>query len=158
MLTYCILQILVSWNHCVKSVRSRSFSGLNFPAFGLNTEISSVNLCIQCECGEIRTRKTPNKGNFYAVRVRLMGRGEKHDKKMESNPELLFLKKQLFKAHVLECCFLLISVFSESRCIFLEFSSRFLQKSRYLRRKFFMILFWSISMEKLYFSIFNKKL
>ena len=30
--------------HCVKSVTIRSFSGLYFPAFGLNTEIYGVNL------------------------------------------------------------------------------------------------------------------
>ena len=29
--------------HCVKSVRMRSYSGPNFPAFGLNTERYSVS-------------------------------------------------------------------------------------------------------------------
>ena len=54
-------------NHCVKSVRIRSFSGPYFPAFGLNTEIFSANLCIQYERGEVRTRKTPNTDTFYAM-------------------------------------------------------------------------------------------
>ena len=30
--------------HCVESVKIRSFSGLYFPVFGLNTEIYAVNL------------------------------------------------------------------------------------------------------------------
>ena len=33
------------------------FSGLYFPAFGLNTERYEVSLCIQSECRKIRTRK-----------------------------------------------------------------------------------------------------
>ena len=32
---------------CVKSVSIRSFSGSYFLAFGLNTDMYSVNLCIQ---------------------------------------------------------------------------------------------------------------
>ena len=40
------------------------FSGPYFPAFGLNTEIYSVNLSIQSECGKIRTRKNSLFGNF----------------------------------------------------------------------------------------------
>ena len=43
--------------HCVKSVQIRSFSGPYFPVFGLNTEIYSVNLCIQSKYRKIRTRK-----------------------------------------------------------------------------------------------------
>ena len=39
-------------SHCVKSVRIRSFSGLYFPAFGLNTERFSGSLRIQSECGK----------------------------------------------------------------------------------------------------------
>ena len=50
--------------HCEKSVLILSFSGLYFPAFGLNTEIYSVNLRIQSECRKIRTRKTPNTDTF----------------------------------------------------------------------------------------------
>ena len=43
-----------TYNHCVKSVRIRSFSGPDFPTFGL------VSLRIQSKCGKIRTRKAPN--------------------------------------------------------------------------------------------------
>ena len=50
-----------------KSVRMRSFSGLYFPAFGLNMERYEVLLCIQSECGKIRTRKTPNTDTFHEV-------------------------------------------------------------------------------------------
>ena len=39
------------------------FSGLFFPAFGLNAEIYSVNLQVQYECGKIRTRK-----NFVSMK------------------------------------------------------------------------------------------
>ena len=55
--------------HCAKSVRLWSFSGPYFPALGLNTEIYSVKLRIQFECGKVRTRKTPNthSDNFYTV-------------------------------------------------------------------------------------------
>ena len=54
-------------HHWVKSVRIRSFTGPYFPAFGLNTERFGVSLCIQSECGKIRTRKTPNTGTFHTV-------------------------------------------------------------------------------------------
>ena len=57
--------------YCMKSVRIRSFSGLFFPAFGLNTEIYFVFLRIQPECGKIRTKKTPNTDNFHAVVINL---------------------------------------------------------------------------------------
>ena len=53
--------------HCVKSVRIRSYSGLDFPAFGLNTEGYGVSLCIQSECRRMRTIITPNTDTFYAV-------------------------------------------------------------------------------------------
>ena len=54
---------------CVKSVRIRGYSGLHFhfPAFGLNTEIYSVYLRIQSECGKMGARITPNADTFYAV-------------------------------------------------------------------------------------------
>ena len=38
------------------------FSGLYFAAFGLNT--GGVSLCIQSECGKIRTRKNSVSGHF----------------------------------------------------------------------------------------------
>ena len=50
--------------HCVKSVRISSFSGLYFPAFGLNTERCGVSLRFQPECGKIRTRKSLNTDTF----------------------------------------------------------------------------------------------
>ena len=50
--------------HCLKSVQIRSFSGLYFPAFGLNTVIYSVNFRIQSECGKMRTRKNSVLGHF----------------------------------------------------------------------------------------------
>ena len=42
-----------------------------FPAFGLNTEIYGVSLCIQSECEKIRTRETPNTDTFYALQNRM---------------------------------------------------------------------------------------
>ena len=54
-------------SHCVKSVRIWNFSGTYFPAFRVNTERYSVSLCIQSECGKIRTRITPNMDTFHAV-------------------------------------------------------------------------------------------
>ena len=43
------------------------YSGPHFHAFGLNTERYSVSLCIQSECGKMRTRITPNTDTFHAV-------------------------------------------------------------------------------------------
>ena len=54
-------------NHCVKSVRTRSYSGPHFPAFGLNTKRYEVSLCIQSKCGKMWTRIIPNTDTFYAV-------------------------------------------------------------------------------------------
>ena len=51
--------------HCVKSVSE--FSGPSFTALGMNTKIYRVNFPVQSECGEIQTRKTPNRDTFYAV-------------------------------------------------------------------------------------------
>ena len=56
----------------VKRVRIRSFSGQYFPTFGLNTEIYSINLCIQSKWEKIRTRKVPNTATFHAVIVILV--------------------------------------------------------------------------------------
>ena len=63
------IDIFWSKSHCVKSVRIQSFSSTHIPAFGLNTEQYSLSLRIQSECGEIRTRKFPNKNTFHAVTV-----------------------------------------------------------------------------------------
>ena len=43
------------------------FSGLYFPAFGLNTDRHSVSFRIQSEYGKIRTTKTPYLDYFHAV-------------------------------------------------------------------------------------------
>ena len=43
--------------YCMKSVHIQSYSGPYFPAFGLNTERYGASLCIQSECGKIRSRK-----------------------------------------------------------------------------------------------------
>ena len=40
------------------------FSGLHFPVFELNTEIYSVNFCIQSKCRQIQTRKNLVSGQF----------------------------------------------------------------------------------------------
>ena len=48
-------------------VRVRSFSGLDFPSFGLKTERYEVSLLIQAKCGKIRTKKTPNTDTFNTV-------------------------------------------------------------------------------------------
>ena len=55
--------------YCMKSVPTRRFSGLHFPAFRLNTDIYSVSLRIQSEYAKIRTRKTPNANNFHVTYV-----------------------------------------------------------------------------------------
>ena len=59
--------LLVNINHCVKSVRTRRFSGPYFPAFGLNTERYGAYLCIQSKCEKIWTRETPNTDTFHAM-------------------------------------------------------------------------------------------
>ena len=46
--------------HYVKYFRIRSYSGLDFTAFGLNTEKYEVSLYIQSKCGKMRNRKTLN--------------------------------------------------------------------------------------------------
>ena len=61
------VQFLNSNQNCVKSVRIRSYSGLHFPAFGLNTDRCGVSLHIQSECGKMWTRTTPNTDTFNAV-------------------------------------------------------------------------------------------
>ena len=55
--------------HCIKSFRIRSYSGPQFPAFGLNTERYSVSLLVQSKCGKIRIRINSNTETFYALLV-----------------------------------------------------------------------------------------
>ena len=45
-------------------ILSQSFCGPFLPAFGLNTERSSISLRIRSECGKTRTRKTGNTDTF----------------------------------------------------------------------------------------------
>ena len=45
----------------------RSYSGLHFPTFELNTDRYSVFLHIQSKCGKMRTRKTLITDSFYAM-------------------------------------------------------------------------------------------
>ena len=59
---------LINGKHCVKFVRIRRYSGPHFPTFGLNTERYRLSLRIQSECGEMRTRITPNMDAFYTVK------------------------------------------------------------------------------------------
>ena len=58
------LHFLSSDLHSVKSVHIRSFSGLYFPAFGLNTKRYFVYLRIQSECGKIQARKNSKYEQF----------------------------------------------------------------------------------------------
>ena len=84
--------------HCVKGLRFRSFSGPYFPAFGLNTEIYSVNLRIQFVCGKIRTRKTPNTDTFYTV-IKGNDRFEKRELK-ESSLHFLTVIKSVHEPNI----------------------------------------------------------
>ena len=54
--------------HCVKNACIRSYSGPQFPAFGLKKErYDGVSLYIQSKCGKMQTRITPNTDTFHAV-------------------------------------------------------------------------------------------
>ena len=59
------VEFLICFNHCIKNVRIQNFSGPHFPEFGLNTEIYSVNLCIQSEWGKY--------GHWYGSEKRKYG-------------------------------------------------------------------------------------
>ena len=54
-------------SHCVKSVSIWCFSGPNYPAFGVITEMYRVSLRIWPECEKIRTRNTLNTDIFHKV-------------------------------------------------------------------------------------------
>ena len=63
-----ILIMVLSFRHCVKSVRIRSYSGPHFPASDWYWEIRSISLY------SVRTRENADQnnskyGHFYAVRV-----------------------------------------------------------------------------------------
>ena len=51
-------------SRCAKSVRIRSYSGPHFPASRLNKGRYGVSLRIQSACVKMRTRITPNTGQF----------------------------------------------------------------------------------------------
>ena len=53
--------------HCIKSLRIRSYSGLYFPAFRLNTERHGVSLRIQSEYAKNRIRIISNTDTFHEV-------------------------------------------------------------------------------------------
>ena len=53
--------------HCMKSVHIRSFSGLYFPTFGLNTEGYGASLRFLSECEKIRTKKLRMQTLFTSV-------------------------------------------------------------------------------------------
>ena len=61
----------------MKNVHIWGYSGLHFPAFGLNTESYFVSLCIQLEYGKMRTRVTPNMDTFYAATQFVENKGKK---------------------------------------------------------------------------------
>ena len=54
-------------HHRVKIVRILSYSGLHFPAFGLNSERYSASVRIHCKCGKMQTRIIPNTDTSYAA-------------------------------------------------------------------------------------------
>ena len=61
---YSIYFYFLQYSHFLRSVRIRSYSGLYFPSFGLNTEKYIVSLRIQAEYGKIRTIITLNTDTF----------------------------------------------------------------------------------------------
>ena len=58
---FVTLMIFVRYR-CVKGVRIRNFSGSYFSTFGLYTERHFVR--VEFECGEVRSRKSPNTALF----------------------------------------------------------------------------------------------
>ena len=50
-----------------KGPKYRVFSGLYFPAFGLNMDRYSVSLRIQSNCAKVRAKKPPYLDTFHAV-------------------------------------------------------------------------------------------
>ena len=53
-----------STQYCVKSVRTRTYSGLHFPAFGLNTERYSVSLLYSARVREKTGQNNSEYGHF----------------------------------------------------------------------------------------------
>ena len=65
----CVVALSDLQNHCVKSVRIWSISGLYFHSFALKTKGYGVSFSIQSKCGKIRTIKSPNTDTFQALNV-----------------------------------------------------------------------------------------
>ena len=61
------LYVIFFIQHCVKSVRIRSYSGPHFPTLGLYTERHGISLRTQSKWGKMRTRIIPNMDTFHAV-------------------------------------------------------------------------------------------
>ena len=66
-MSYFWCLITVNFVHCVRSVCIRSYTGLHFHAFALNTEGYGVSLRIQSKSGKMRTRITQNTDTFNTV-------------------------------------------------------------------------------------------
>ena len=90
--------------HCMKSVCIQSYSGPYFPAFGLDTEKYFLSICIQSECGKIRTTITPNTDTFFALMkafikgleqevLRLIYVAEKLQTRITASSSLCYIKK-----------------------------------------------------------------
>ena len=62
----------ISYGDGIKIVFIRRFFGPYFRAFGLNTEIYSVNLHIYSKCWKMWARKTPNPDVFHVVDTSLL--------------------------------------------------------------------------------------
>ena len=111
----------------VKSVRIRSFSVPHFPAFGLNTVIYRVNLCIQSEYRKMRTRKTSNTNIFHAVPDDVLKNTRNllkilpldFEKKWKLNPEKCFSKYQWTHVRLSLLCYF-PNLFTLNRCFILR--------------------------------------
>ena len=53
--------------HCAKECPHSEFFSPVFPAFGLNTVIYIVNVCLQSKYGKTRTKKSPDADTFHVV-------------------------------------------------------------------------------------------
>ena len=62
------------------------FSGLYFPAFGLNMERYEVSLCVQSECRKMQTRKNSVFGHFS------------HSEKVKKTSKIVQAQKTLITA------------------------------------------------------------
>ena len=58
--TFCAVMNKISHSHCVKSFQIRSYSGLYFPAFGLNTDQNNSKYG-HFLCSDYNTLKSPQK-------------------------------------------------------------------------------------------------